>query len=67
MSQRINPIPALATDEEERAFWKNRDSNEYLDWSKAAQTVLLNLKPSSEINSAFPYGAVISQPDLITP
>jgi predicted DNA binding CopG/RHH family protein len=32
---------------QERAFWEKTDSADYLDWSKAKQVRLPNLKPSS--------------------
>ena len=29
------PIPEFKNEDEERAFWANNDSSEYVDWSKA--------------------------------
>ena len=39
--------PRFATEAEERAFWEEHDSAEYLDWSAAERVRLPNLKPST--------------------
>lgn len=39
-------IPNFKSEHEEREFWANRDSTQYLDWSKGRRLVLSNLKPS---------------------
>lgn len=39
-------IPKFKTEDEEREFWANADSTDYVDWSKAKRPVLPNLKPS---------------------
>jgi predicted DNA binding CopG/RHH family protein len=39
-------IPTFKDDDEERAFWANADSTEYLDWSSAQRVTLPNLKPT---------------------
>ena len=41
-----NKIPKFRTEEEERNFWSSHDSTEYIDWSKAKNITLSNLKPS---------------------
>lgn len=41
-------IPAFKNEAEERAFWENHDSTEYLDWSQAENIHLPNLKPSTK-------------------
>ena len=41
-----NKIPKFRTEEEERNFWSSHDSTEYIDWSKAKEITLSNLKPS---------------------
>lgn len=35
-------IPEFKTEAEEREFWKNHDSSEYLDWSQAEAVPLPN-------------------------
>lgn len=41
-------IPVFADEDEERAFWRDHDSTEYLDWDKAESVVLPKLKPSTK-------------------
>ena len=40
-------IPKFKTETEERRFWQQHDSSEYLDWSEAKKIVLPKLKPST--------------------
>jgi predicted DNA binding CopG/RHH family protein len=40
-------LPQFASEEEERDFWAEHDSAEYVDWSRAERVVLPNLKPST--------------------
>jgi len=47
--RRINAmkkIPKFKTEAEERDFWANADSSDYIDWSKARRVLLPNIKPS---------------------
>ena len=44
----IKPIPNFASEDEERDFWANHDSNEFVDWSNARRLTLRNLKPSTK-------------------
>ena len=46
MTNKIHP-KTFASEAEERKFWEESDSTEYLDWSKAESVRLPNLKPSS--------------------
>ena len=41
------PIPRFATEDAERRFWAEHDTTDSFDWSKAAQPLLPNLKPST--------------------
>ncbi len=41
-------VPPFATEAEERGFWENHDSAEFLDWSAARRVVLPKLKPSTQ-------------------
>lgn len=49
MSKPLKRIPEFRSEDEERDFWgaKERDSTEYLDWSKARLARFPNLKPST--------------------
>lgn len=40
-------IPEFKTEAEERRFWQEHDSSEYLDWTDAEEVVLPRLKPSA--------------------
>ena len=44
----MNAIPKFKTEEEERKFWAEHDSTDYLNWSKARSGVFPNLKPSTK-------------------
>lgn len=39
-------IPEFKNEDEERAFWEEHDSAEFVDWSTAKRVTLPNLKPS---------------------
>jgi predicted DNA binding CopG/RHH family protein len=38
--------PKFKNEDEERDFWASHDSTEYVDWSKAKDVILPNLKPT---------------------
>jgi len=42
----MGKIPEFQSEDEERAFWSDTDSCEYIDWSKAKRVMLPNIKPS---------------------
>ncbi len=46
--KKLKKIPKFASEREEREFWANQDSTEYMDWTKAKFTLFSNLKPSSK-------------------
>lgn len=41
------PIPKFKNEDEERAFWAEHDSSEYLNWKSAERVLFPNLKPST--------------------
>lgn len=41
------PIPEFPNEDEEREFWAQHDSSEYLDWSQARRAAFPNLKPTT--------------------
>ncbi len=45
---KIKPIPNFASEDEERDFWANHDSTEFVDWSNARRLTLSKLKPSTK-------------------
>jgi predicted DNA binding CopG/RHH family protein len=40
-------VPRFATEADERAFWEEHDTADYVDWSQAAPVRLPSLKPST--------------------
>jgi len=38
-------IPKFSSEAEERKFWQQNDSSEYLDWSEAEEVLFSKLKP----------------------
>ena len=44
----MKKIPTFKTEAEEKTFWANHDSTEYVDWSMAKRAVFPNLKPSTQ-------------------
>ena len=40
-------IPEFKSEAEERKFWQQNDSSEYIDWADAEEVVLPRLKPST--------------------
>jgi predicted DNA binding CopG/RHH family protein len=44
---KLEPIPVFETEAEERAYWEATDSTRHVDWGKAHEVRLPNLKPSS--------------------
>ena len=52
MNEQLKPIPAFASEAEERAFWETHDSTEYVDWDNAQLVVFPNLRMSPENDAA---------------
>ena len=48
MKKRLKPIPKFANEDEERQFWEEHDSSEYLNWGQAQQVVMPRLKPTTK-------------------
>jgi predicted DNA binding CopG/RHH family protein len=46
--KKLKRIPDFKSDEEEAEFWDTHSTVDYIDWSKAKETVFPNLKLSSE-------------------
>lgn len=47
MRRRAEPVPAFASEAEERRFWESHDSSDHVDWSRAERVRLPNLRPST--------------------
>ncbi|MCF8211361.1 MAG: BrnA antitoxin family protein [Rhodoferax sp.] len=44
----LKATPKFPNEKAERAYWENHDSSEHLDWSKAKNVSLPNLKPTTK-------------------
>ena len=44
----MKKIPEFTTEAEERVFWENNDSSDYLDWNQAELAVFPKLKPTTK-------------------
>lgn len=44
----LKKIPVFSNEEEEREFWANHDSSEYIVWEKSERVIFPNLKPSTK-------------------
>lgn len=45
---KLKKIPSFKNEEEEREFWSENDSSEYVDWKKAERVIFPKLKPSTK-------------------
>ena len=46
--KKIKKIPKFKNEDEEREFWANSDSNDYINWEKSKRITFPNLKPSTK-------------------
>jgi predicted DNA binding CopG/RHH family protein len=58
-------IPKFENEDQEREFWPEQDSAEYVDWSKAENIIFPNLKPTSKTISLRLPGFIIDELKLI--
>lgn len=47
MPKKLKKIPEFESEEQEREFWSEHDSADYVDWSRGERRTLANLKPST--------------------
>ena len=45
---KLKKLPIFNNEEEEREFWANHDSSEFVDWKKSERAVFPNLNPSTK-------------------
>ena len=48
MSKKLKEIPKFNNETDEREFWKENDSTEFVDWESAESVVLPKLKPTTK-------------------
>lgn len=46
--KKYKDIPKFENEDEERKFWAENDSSDYIDWGNSEKKVFPNLKPSSK-------------------
>lgn len=46
--KQLKKIPKFKTEDEEREFWANADSTDYVDWNKKETAAFANLKPTTK-------------------
>lgn len=58
---KVKTTPKFKTEAEERTFWEQHDSSDYVDWKQAQSVLLPNLKPSTKtISLRLPEGLLDS-------
>ncbi len=58
-------LPKFENEDQERAFWAEQDSAEYVDWSKAKKAIFPNLKPTTKTISLRLPGFLLDELKLI--
>lgn len=48
MKNKPEIMPSFSSEDEERLFWEQNDSADYLDWDAARKVVMPNLKPTTK-------------------
>ena len=48
MPKKLKEIPNFKNETEEREFWAENDSTDFVDWEQAETVVLPNLKPTTK-------------------
>jgi predicted DNA binding CopG/RHH family protein len=46
MASTEKPVPRFGSEDDERSFWAEHDSTEFIDWQSAERRRFPNLKPS---------------------
>lgn len=48
MPKKLKEIPNFKNETEEREFWAENDSTDFVDWENAESVILPNLKPTTK-------------------
>ncbi|MGI8544423.1 MAG: BrnA antitoxin family protein [Aridibacter sp.] len=48
MLKKLKEIPKFKSEDEEREFWSENNSTDFVDWDKAKATILPKLKPTTK-------------------
>jgi len=64
--KKLKKVPRFKNEDEERKFWAEHDSTEYIDWEKAQEAVFPDLKPATKTisllstSTSSPFGSASS-------
>ena len=47
MPKKLKEIPVFKSEDEERGFWAENDSTEFVDWETAESVIIPKLKPTT--------------------
>lgn len=62
---KLKEIPKFKSKDEERKFWTENDSTDFVDWNKAESTILPKLKPKLQPISLRMSESMLSQIRLL--
>jgi predicted DNA binding CopG/RHH family protein len=65
MPRKLKDIPIFKNENEEREFWANEDSTDFIDWGKGEISVLPTLKPTTRTISLRISESMLNQLRLI--
>lgn len=65
MPKKLKEIPIFQNEDDEREFWANEDSTDFINWEKGDVSILPNLKPTTRTISLRISESMLNQIRLI--
>ena len=65
MRNKLKEIPIFKSEDDEREFWANHDSTDYIDWDRAKSVVMPMLKPTTKTISLRLSGSILDKIRLV--
>jgi predicted DNA binding CopG/RHH family protein len=65
MPKKLKEIPKFSSEKQEREFWSENDSTDFIDWNKAEATILPKLKPTTKTISLRMSESMLNQIRLL--
>jgi len=65
MPKKLKDIPIFYNEDEEREFWSNEDSTDFINWENGEVSILPNLKPTTRTISLRMPESMLNQIRLI--
>ena len=65
MRNKLKEIPIFKSEDDEREFWANHDSTDYIDWDRAKSVVMPKLKPTTKTISLRLSGSILDKIRLV--